>query len=207
MALEVIGAGFGRTGTLSTKAALETLGFGRCHHMAEVFGSPEQLAKWKAIVDGASSDWDHAFDGYRSCIDWPSTAFWRELVAYYPKAKVFVTTRPVEDWVRSMQATICKLIHGRKTQPSAHFRSVLDMANEIVAERTFGGRLQDPAALAHAYEQRIADVTAAVDPNRLLLFDVRDGWAPLCEFLEVPFPDGDFPSGNTKEEFWKLFSS
>ncbi len=207
MALKVIGAGFGRTGTLSTKAALETLGFGPCHHMAEVFSSREQFAKWSAIVNGNSTDWDYAFDGYHACIDWPSTTFWRELVDYYPNAKVFVTTRPIDDWVRSMQATICKLIDGRKTQPKAHFRNVLDMANEIVAERTFGGRLQDPVALAHAYEQRITDVKAAVEPDRLLLFDVRDGWEPLCAFLGVPVPKEKFPSGNTKEEFWKLFSS
>jgi hypothetical protein len=66
MPLKVISSGFGRTGTMSTKLALEELGLGPCHHMVEVMQNPPQLAFWKAHVDGAEVDWAEAFDGYQA---------------------------------------------------------------------------------------------------------------------------------------------
>ena len=58
MNLSVIGAGFGRTGTLSMKLALETLGLGPCHHMADVLSNPDQLAKWREVAQGGVQNWD-----------------------------------------------------------------------------------------------------------------------------------------------------
>ena len=81
MPLEVIGAGFGRTGTMSMKAALEILGFGPCHHMLEVTANDVQRDIWRAIAAGAAPDWERAFAGYRSTVDWPGAYFWRELAA------------------------------------------------------------------------------------------------------------------------------
>jgi hypothetical protein len=69
MALSVIGAGFGRTGTESMKLALETLGRGPCHHMTEVLGNPDQIALWRAAARGDLPDWEQAFLGYRSAVD------------------------------------------------------------------------------------------------------------------------------------------
>ena len=87
MALEVIGAGFGRTGTNSLKLALERLGFGPCHHMFEVRDNPQQLPAWEAAARGEAVDWDAVFDGYRSQVDWPGAAYWRQLSAYYPQSQ------------------------------------------------------------------------------------------------------------------------
>lgn len=205
MALEIIGAGYGRTGTLSTKTALEQLGFGPCHHMKEIFDSRDQLEIWRAAVRERSADWDQVFDGYRSCVDWPSTCFWKDLVAHYPDAKVVVTTRPVDGWVRSMQSTVCRLIAERHERPPSHVRDVLDLADEVIAEWTFEGQLQDAPTLARVFEQRLDEVAETIAPERLLLFDVRQGWQPLCEFLDVPVPDHEFPKGNDAEEFWTIF--
>ena len=54
MPIEVIGAGLGRTGTLSLKAALEELGFTKCYHMVEVIARRDDARTWDAAVRAAS---------------------------------------------------------------------------------------------------------------------------------------------------------
>lgn len=105
MTLKVIGAGFGRTGTLSLKFALERLGFGPCYHMVEVNAHPEHDPAWLALARGEPGDW-RVLRGYASTVDWPSTYFWRELAAANPEAKVILTTRDPEAWYDSASATI-----------------------------------------------------------------------------------------------------
>ncbi|MCB2098759.1 MAG: hypothetical protein KDE05_14095, partial [Parvularculaceae bacterium] len=105
MTLSVIGAGLGRTGTASLKVALETLGLGKCHHMSEVFGSPEQTDLWVKAAHGAP-DWPTIFKGYGSAVDFPTAAFWRELADYYPDAKIILSLRDPEKWYESTQETI-----------------------------------------------------------------------------------------------------
>ncbi|HEX6866130.1 MAG TPA: sulfotransferase, partial [Caulobacteraceae bacterium] len=87
MTLSVIGAGLGRTGTLSLKLALEQLGLGPCYHMAEVFKLPRAPAQWIAAAEG-HPDWEATFEGYRSTVDWPSAEFYKELAEAYPDARV-----------------------------------------------------------------------------------------------------------------------
>jgi len=106
MAIKVIGAGFGRNGTLSLKQALETLGFGKCYHMAEVFQHPEHVPVWRAAAHGKSVDWDAVFDGYQASVDWPSCSFWQEQMARYPDAKVVLSERDPERWYESVMNTI-----------------------------------------------------------------------------------------------------
>lgn len=106
MALRVVGAGFGRTGTNSLKLALEQLGFGPCHHMFEVRDNPGQLAYWQAAARGETLDWDAVFADYASCVDWPSARYWREIAAHYPDARVVLSVRPEEAWIKSVHATI-----------------------------------------------------------------------------------------------------
>ena len=77
MTLEVIGAGFGRTGTLSLKAALERLEFGPCYHMMEVAQNPRHAREWDRVADGSRDRWDDLFDGYAATVDWPACRYWR----------------------------------------------------------------------------------------------------------------------------------
>ena len=207
MTLSVIGAGFGRTGTLSIKTALENLEFGPCHHMEEVFTKPGQLPFWRAAVAGEKVDWDAVFAGYSSAIDWPSTHFWRELSDYYPDAKILLSLRPPETWWKSFSGTIKKLLEIRNSVPDEYIRSVLDMAYEMIALQTFGGSMDDEAIVMAAYQKRIDEVTEAIPAERLLIFDVTEGWTPLCKFLHQPVPDEDFPKINSAEEFWKTFGA
>ena len=87
MGLEIIGPGFGRTGTNSLKIALERLGFGPCHHMFEVRDKPELLPDWEAAARGEKVDWSKVFRGYRSQVDWPGARYWRELAGIFPRPK------------------------------------------------------------------------------------------------------------------------
>ncbi len=201
MALQIVGAAFGRTGTNSLKLALEQLGFGPCHHMFEVRDHPEQLPYWQAAARGELPDWDDVFAGYRACVDWPSARFWREIAAHYPDAKVLLTLRDAESWLASVHGTIYPVIQAWPTREPGHFRDTMEMAEEIIVKQTFGGRLDDRDHALAVYRAHAEAVRRTIAPERLLAFDVKEGWAPLCAFLEVPVPDTPFPRTNTGEKF------
>ena len=205
MALSVIGAGFGRTGTMSIKMALEHLGLGPCHHMEEVFGNPAQLPNWLAAAKGQQVDWDDVFTGYGSAVDWPSAHYWRELAEVYPNSKILLSVRPAERWWDSFSGTIKKILEIRDTIPEEYPRSVANMGYKIIAEQTFSNAMDDKAKVLSAFQKRIEDVKQAIPAERLLIFDVSEGWAPLCKFLNLPVPDGEFPRSNSKSEFWDDF--
>jgi hypothetical protein len=138
MPLSVVGAGFGRTGTLSLKLALERLGLGPCHHMEEVLKHPGQLRHWQDAVAGRPVDWGKALAGYRSVVDWPAAHFWRELAAAYPRAKVVLTVRPEAAWWASFSRTILPLMQSHGEIPDPHVRDVIARAagRQPVDERT-----------------------------------------------------------------------
>ena len=205
MSLEVIGPGFGRTGTMSLKLALEQLGFGPTHHMEEVFAYPEQVPVWQAIAMHQPADWRAVFAGYRSQVDWPGAHVWRQLCEAFPKAKVVLSVRPEDSWWKSFSATIAKLISEPDAHPlPPHIRAMLDSATKMVQVQTFHGPVTDRELALKALRQRTIDVRAAVSPERLLVFDVSEGWGPLCDFLQVPVPATPFPHVNSTEGFWKL---
>lgn len=196
MTLALIGAGFGRTGTESMKLALEQLGLGPCHHMKEVLANPEQLEIWRAIARGDPPDWEAAFAGYGSAVDWPSAFFWRELSEVYPKAKIILTVRSSKSWHKSMSNTIFKVLDA-STDPES-------IGLKLIAERVFGGRFLDPDHAIAVYEKNNADVQAAFDDDRLLVYHLGDGWEPLCRFLDRPVPDTPFPRSNSTAEFTEM---
>ncbi len=204
MGLKIIGSGFGRTGTMSTKIALEQLGFGPCHHMVEVMGNPVQPAHWAALAAGEDVDWADVFDGYTSQVDFPGAAVWHDLSIAFPEAKVIHTERPEEDWWKSYSATIGKFFAHRKNlalpPPVA---GIFDTMDTLVLERVFGG-LDRESSLA-AYRRNNEKVRATIPADRLIIFNPTDGWEPLCRFLDVPVPTRDFPRSNARDEFWALF--
>ena len=192
MALRVIGAGFGRTGTESMKRALEMIGFGPCYHMSEVAPHPERIALWRRAASGAAIDWDETFSGFAATVDWPAAYFWRELADHYPDAKILLTARDPESWFASMEKTIFSLI-SKGNEP--------DSFGEVaIARGTFGGHFDKDHAIA-VFTKHIVDVQAAFPPKRLLTFNVGDGWEPLCRFLGQPVPDQPFPHTNRPDAF------
>ena len=185
MALEIIGAGFGRTGTNSIKLALERLGFGPCHHMFEVRDNPALLADWKAAADGQPVDWHKVFRDYRSQVDWPGARYWRELAATFAEAKVILSVRDPDDWFDSVQATIHPFIKARGTHSTAHLNAIAEMAYKTIVGPIFDDRLSDRNHAIRVFEKHIEDVRSSIPAERLLVFDVREGWDSLCAFLDV----------------------
>ena len=197
MSLKVVGAGFGRTGTLSLKNALEKLGFGPCYHMMEVFPRPDHVAMWHRLAFGHSIDWDLIFRDFRSTVDWPAARWWREIAAHYPDAKVLLSVRDPEAWYKSMIDTIYQAMKAPAPDGVPEMvRLQNEMARKAVLAETFDNRFEDKAYAIEVFKRHTQEVRDAIDPARLLVFDVREGWAPLCRFLEVPIPDEPFPRLN-----------
>jgi len=199
--LEVIGTGFGRTGTNSFRLALEQLGFAPCHHMFALREAPGELRFWQAAVRGEPVDWDAAFARYRAAVDWPSARFWREPTAHFPQAKVIHSTRSPESWHRSVLNTILPAMEGwREMEPSPR-RDRLEMAWRLIVEQSFGGRMRDPEHAMAVFRAHEAEVRRTIPAARLLVYEARQGWEPLCAFLGVPVPATAFPETNSTEEF------
>ena len=193
MPLEVIGAGFGRTGTDSMREALAILGLGPCHHMYEVNSNEEQKRLWRAVAKGTSPDWNMLFSGYRSCMDWPSAHYWRELIEFYPDARVVLTWRSPESWWQSFEKTIVAGIAGSQDMES--------LGITLIAKQVFGGRPADRATAIAAYEANVEAVFKAVPAERLLVHRLGDGWEPLCAHLGVSVPDQPYPNRNNAQAF------
>jgi len=206
MALEVIGAGLGRTGTMTLKNALEMLGFGPCHHMYEVIQQPEQAPFWERAARGEPVDWEQVFASYRSSCDWPSCAFYKELAARYPAAKVILTLRDPHAWYKSVSNTILPAMKGplftpdgRQVGPPGNFAPLL------IGEKTFGNDFSEDHMVA-VFKRHSEEVKRTIPPERLLVFEAAQGWEPLCQFLKLPVPADAFPRTNSTEEFQKRAS-
>jgi hypothetical protein len=197
MALKVVGAGFGRTGTLSLKSALERLGFGPCYHMMEVFSRPEHVAMWHRLAFEHTMDWDKIFSGFQATVDWPSARWWREIAAHYPDAKVLLSVRDPEAWYKSMSDTIYQPMKSPAPDGVPEIaRLQSEMVRKAVLAETIDNRFEDKAHAIEVFKRHNQAVRDAIDPARLLVFDVREGWTPLCGFLGVPIPDEPFPRLN-----------
>jgi len=200
MALQVIGAGFGRTGTRSLKTALELLGFDKCYHMVEVMKNPSHLKRWAEIMQGGKADWEMLFRGYQATMDWPGAAYYKDLMTVYPNAKVILTVRDPESWHRSMMSTLYQTgrrFFGRFSRiiPSVH--QFLNAMEKAVWQDVFHNRVEDRAHAIEVFKNHIEEVKRVVPRERLLIFEARYGWEPLCSFLNVPVPaDKPYPHKN-----------
>jgi hypothetical protein len=192
--LSVIGAGLGRTGTTSLKFALEELGLAPCHHMTELIRWPHTAQAWERAADGEAVDWDEILADYRATTDWPACHFYQQLAAKYPEAKVILTVRDPARWFESTQATIFSAEMVASDGPMAGFFRKAIMA-------LFDARMHDREHLIAVYQRHNDEVRRAVPPQRLLIYDVTQGWEPLCRFLDVPVPERAFPRANTTEDF------
>jgi hypothetical protein len=195
MALKLIGAGLGRTGTKSMQTALNILGLGPCHHMVEVFAHPESIPLW--IEAGAGrGDWDKIFENYQSAVDYPSAHYWKQIAAHYPDAKVLLTERDADQWFDSTQATIFSPANEAMLTGDSPFAAFFaSFASEIQPH------LHDRAYMTAMFRRHVAEVKATIDPKRLLVYQVGEGWDRLCAFLGVPVPNEPYPSENSRQEF------
>jgi len=210
MPLRVIGAGFGRTGTASIKVALEQLGFAQCYHMQEVIKHPAHVQFWRAAMTGKVVDWAQIFAGYQATVDWPACNFYQQLMVQYPDAKVLLTVRDPDAWYDSCRNTIYAMsqkpvmrLLRRLLPPLYRF---MDLNDTLIWQGDFAGRFADRAHAIAVFNQHNAAVIAHVPPERLLIYQVKEGWEPLCRFLEVPVPQGiPFPYLNASQTFQWMF--
>ncbi|HUR43238.1 MAG TPA: sulfotransferase [Aestuariivirga sp.] len=204
MPVKVIGTGVGRTGTYSLKLALKELGLGPCHHMEDVLQNmPVQVPLWAEAVKGRA-DWEAIYKGYNSAVDWPTAAFFRELRTAYPSAKFVLTVRSPESWAESFSETIYKLLAVRDQAPKEK-QAWLQMGAAVIDKTGFPNGL-DVAGLTKAFIAHNEAVKAAIPAHQLLVYQVKEGWGPLCAFLGVAVPPGPFPRSNDRGEFWDLVS-
>jgi hypothetical protein len=197
---------------MSLKVALEELGYAPCYHMVEVFAHPEHAPLWQAAWRGEPVDWEGFLGGYEAAVDWPACSFYGELMERYPDAKVILTVRDPERWYESTRSTIYELSVVATRSPL--FRLVFgamrllrfgrvgggNMADEVIWDGTFDGRFEDRRYAIEVFERHNAEVRRRVPRDRLLVYEVKEGWSPLCEFLGVEEPDVPFPHVNDTAE-------
>ena len=195
MTLSIIGAGLPRTGTSSLKLALEYLGLGPCFHMREVITHPERAQYFSDAADGKPVNWDKAFEGYRSTTDAPACHFYKQLMVAYPKANVILSVRDFEGWFSSTQETILQPFVMKMHVAM----NTLEMCNKI----GWGTdpKLRDKDYMLARFNRHNDEVKASVPREKLLVFEAKQGWEPLCKFLGVPVPDTPYPRVNSRDDF------
>ncbi|WP_067813456.1 sulfotransferase family protein [Actinomadura kijaniata] len=210
--MKVISVGFLRTGTTSTKLALEQLGFGPAYHLRTVEGEPWRAEQWvaaaEAVKSGEPVDWEEIFAGFQSTSGDPAAPFWRQIVDAFPSAKVVLTVRDPEEWYQSVSRTIMPALKPPPLpirlltwRPKGRYADHLDQVHRMTWDGELEGRFADREYAIGMFEQRVADVRAHVPADRLLVYEVRSGWGPLCEFLGVPEPEGPLPHENDRDTF------
>lgn len=206
MPIRVIGAGFGRTGTLSLKSALEILGFAPCYHMETVFSHPWHARSWLHAYAHAPMDWEDLLGRYQAIVDWPGCTFYRELMDIYPQARVILTVREPQQWYTSTSKTIYSVMNRFPLNRSGGWipllNSLIVMLNRLIWDGTFHGRFTDQQHALRVFEDHIAEVQRQVPPENLLVYQINQGWEPLCRFLGVPEPEGiPFPHLNDRQAY------
>lgn len=210
--MKLIGAGLPRTATTTQLVALEMLGL-PCYHMRDMMADPAtSIPQWRKAFEG-NADWDELLAGKESIVDFPGSYYWRELMDVYPDAKVLLSVRSAESWVRSMNDTIAQIWFGDtvmhhlvRTQYLIDplYASWLDLLEDMWARADMlvntGG---DPDKMAADMERWNQEVIDTVPADRLLVWNPADGWEPLCELLDLPVPDGPVPNVNDTENFQK----
>jgi hypothetical protein len=201
-----------RTGTLTQKEALEQLGLGPTYHWVNVLADLDrQVGLWQRALDGEGS-WDEVFDGFHSTVDWPGGYFYRELMEVYPDAKVLLSVRDPERWEPSFRETVWNMGHGEslirllssaRGQIDPRWQRYLTLVERMFwsEQGTFASGHAEPQQLIDQFVRHNEEVKATVPPERLLVWEVGEGWEPLCEFLQLPVPEDPFPHANDRETF------
>lgn len=208
--MKLIGAGFGRTGTMSLKAGLEQIGFGPCFHMIDLIRRPEHLELWEAAAAGRPVDWEDVFEGWESTVDWPGCTFWEQLVEVWPDAPVILTVRDPGAWYESCLRSIHAAAEaGRKGELKGGTDDppppeVMKIIFAVVWGGTFQNRFLDRDFAIETYMRHNEAVRAGVPDDRLLVWNAGDGWGPLCDFLGVDEPEEPFPHLNDRSSFREM---
>jgi len=199
--MKLIGAGFGRSGTMSIKAALEMLGYKPCYHMKIAIYRYHHMHFFLRAWRGKKANWKKFFRRYNAVVDWPTCSFYKDLMIEYPEAKILLNVRDPEDWYDSMFETIWAI---QKAFPWWFFKIIRTIHNEIIWNGNLKGDFEDREKMISHYKKWIEEVKRTVPAERLLVYKVKEGWKPMCDFLGVPVPDKPFPFINERKSFKRV---
>jgi hypothetical protein len=207
--MKVVGAGFGRTGTLSLKVALEQLGVGAAFHLMDLPLHPPTLSRWQEAADGKDVDWVEILNGWEATVDWPGAAFWRQIWESFPDSKVLLSVREPTAWYRScvdtIFATASAVARGDLLASAFNLMpEVVRFNRQLVWEGTFGGRFENESHALEVFTRHNREVQEIVPAEKLLVYEVDEGWEPLCRFLEIPVPPIPTPHLNDRTSFRSL---
>lgn len=216
MSIKIIGAGLPRTGTNTLKECLEKLGYMKTYHMKELLVHPENLHYWKTLKETGTTNWEELYNGFQATVDFPGYPWYKEHMKKYPEAKVILTVRPFEKWYSSIHSTIWQA--GPQTIPqkitmmskllfNPRLRSVIKcvkFAKQTIFANHLQGKFEDKTFAEKVFNKHIEEVKAYVPTEKLLVYDVNEGWGPLCKFLDAPEPTESFPHLNKKENFKEM---
>lgn len=210
MSVKIIGAGFPRTGTMSLKRGIEALGFGPCYHMIDFVRDNSTIDFWEQKFKRQNNDWSTLLNQHQSIVDFPGSLFYKELMAFYPEAKVILTVRDSESWYESVRSTVISTGKdiGKKEISKAEKLRVENFKRmrQLIWSEVFEGRQNDKAYMINRYEQHNANVKEMVPSEMLLEYNVKDGWGPLASFLEVETPVSSFPHANLRADFHNMLA-
>ncbi|QIX01340.1 hypothetical protein AMS68_006857 [Peltaster fructicola] len=214
--MQVLSLGMSRTGTASMKEALHILGHQRVHHAYELYTHPEQCVKWLAAWDAKAKcdktalqrhTWDELLEGYTAVTDMPAVCFAQELIEAYPQAKVILVERDEQAWYQSFDTGVIQtyfdnapvtgiisMLDHKLMRPIHELWTRLFAHSDGYFHSTTKSEMQKNAL--QVYRDHNALVRLVTPPERLLCFKLKDGWQPLCEFLQVDKPEVPFPSVN-----------
>lgn len=202
--MKVIGASFPRTGTMSTKAALERLGLNPCYHFVTQFERPQDIDVWLAAADGKMPDWKALFADFQAAVDWPTSFFYKELMEVYPDAKVLLNSRDPEKWYQSISTTVYP-VTMRENNANVTQAHASETLIKLGWQGMFGGRFEDKDYAIEVFNKHNQAVQDDVPRERLLVWEPTQGWGPLAAFLGVEAPDEPFPRLNDNESFRARF--
>ncbi|KAG2176032.1 hypothetical protein INT44_000511 [Umbelopsis vinacea] len=200
--LQIIGSGWGRTGTAAMREALITLGYD-VHHMIVIMTDPTADAEvFIEASQGKDVDWNRAFGKFNAAVDWPSSTFYKQLMEVYPDAKVIHTTRDPEKWYSSVMNTIMPATEMmNKPGMPAHVVNGQRMAKEVIWDGEIKGE-KDKDTMVRKFKEHDEEVRNYVPADRLLWFETGvDGWDKLCAFLGKDVPSTPWPHVNKTEDF------
>jgi hypothetical protein len=196
--MNVIGAGLPRTGTSSFKIALDLLGCGPCYHNTVLWERPGHVDLWQAVAGGQPLDWEEILAGFGSAVDWPASIYYEQLMHAYPEAKVILTVRDADRWYDSLSNTILWALQ----QDTGHGMAKYEQLMSGHWARIFEGGVFDRQRAIATFHHWNREVQERVPGDRLLVYEVQQGWEPLCRFLDLPVPaTTPFPRVNDTEAF------
>jgi hypothetical protein len=209
--MKMIGVGFGRTGTMSLKAALEELGAGPCFHMIDLItgeNKERDLEHWVRVADGEPVDWTEVFEGWEATVDWPAASRWREIVAAFPGVPVLLNVRDFDGFYKSCANTILAVKEAaqagelaedaNREQPAPELWGVIE---KLIWQGDFQGRFKDKEWVREMYWERVETIKREVPADRLVYWELGDGWEPLADALGVEAPHKPFPHLHDTNEF------